>query len=66
MKTIIFLDALASFDIQLSVSQAVILFPAGASTNTVMLLLLSPSFIEATVENEFTFDKLGYGNCQMR
>ena len=24
------------------------------------------SYIEATVENEFTFDKLGYGNCQMR
>ena len=28
---------------------------------------LSPcSHIEATVENEFTFDKLGFGNCQMR
>ena len=26
----------------------------------------SRSYIEATVENEFTFDKLGYGNCQMR
>ena len=24
------------------------------------------SHIEATVENEFTFDKLGYGNVKMR